>query len=115
MKSYPRYLVYWSSEGLESVLDLREIEREILIGLLKDEKTTFEKKVNNIISGMILRARYNSHRKYEIYVFDTESSITLEMVKEQFEENPQGMVDLIREKGIQLFTSGAIPKPPVIK
>lgn len=106
MKKYPRFLAYWSNEGLESVIDLKNLEREILIGLLKNENQSFERKVNNIISGMILRARYNSNRKYEIYIFDAEKSITLEMIQEQFQECPQQIVDLIREKGIKLFSSG---------
>lgn len=59
------------------------------------------------LNAMVLRARFNQQRHYEIYTVDVDDSITdLDMI-ELFEDNPQGMADLIRERGYKLYSDRA--------
>lgn len=52
-----------------------------------------------------LRARYNSHRHYEIYVVDAVNGITREDIVEMFESSPQTAADTIRAKGHCLYSA----------
>jgi hypothetical protein len=68
---------------------------------LKEEKTP--KKPNPIpLQMMIMRARFNSQRSYEIYSFDT--SMTMDEVRDIFEEDPQPIVEWIRENGNKIYS-----------
>ena len=53
---------------------------------------------------LLLRARANSQRQYEIYSFGVEGELSLEEMKEMFNNNPQYFVDLIREKGVKIYS-----------
>jgi hypothetical protein len=61
---------------------------------------------------MILRARYNSQRHYEIYSFD--SVLTEEDIKETFASDPQLMVDAIRNVGHEIYSDRVLKKTQVI-
>ena len=51
------------------------------------------------MSKLVLRARFNTQRHYEIYAIEVDSSISKDDLVTQFKENPQGMAELIRERG----------------
>ena len=62
------YLVYWSSEGLESVTPIghyEQIDMDNTFRILNNEDP-IRNPINTIIQTMILRARYNSQRHYEL-------------------------------------------------
>lgn len=93
-----KYLVMWCNEGLECLLDLTDGEQENILAVLRGETPTWR----NPIQYMILRARVNQQRHYEIYVFET--AIPEVSIKEFFKDNPQVIVDAIREVGVQLYS-----------
>jgi hypothetical protein len=51
---------------------------------------------------MILRARANSQRSYEIYEFN--SALDIEVVKELFKTDPQVIVNWIRKNGYKIYS-----------
>ena len=58
------YLIYWCSEGLESVVPIsqyEEIDVENTFRILND-KDPIRNPINTIIQTMLLRARYNTQR-----------------------------------------------------
>lgn len=59
------------------------------------------------LNALILRARYNPQRHYEIYTVDVDETITAKDMIDMFEEDPQGMADLIRDRGNQLYSDRA--------
>ena len=61
---------------------------------------------------LILRARYNSQRHYEIYTFDSE--LSEEDIKETFVSAPQVIVDAIRNVGHELYIDRVLKKTQVI-
>jgi hypothetical protein len=60
--------------------------------------------LNSIVNSIMLRARYNSQRHYEIYTVTMDDSISEQDVRDMFENSPQGMADLIRERGHKMYS-----------
>ncbi len=77
--------------------------------ILKGQKDSpMAAKVSSIIRNMMLRARFNPQRKYEIYVFNSDPEITEQEVVDAFEASPQTMADTIRRIGELIHVSGQI-------
>jgi hypothetical protein len=51
-----------------------------------------------------LRGRYNNQRHYELYAIDCEKNITKKDIEQMFEDDPQSAADLIRERGVRVFS-----------
>lgn len=100
----------WSREGIECVIDLTAWEKEHELwekkkiwDILKEEPMhDIEPKLP--LQMMILRARMNSHRFYEIYTFSTETEVTKTDIEEYFESSPQDIVNFIRDHGVQIYS-----------
>ena len=102
------YLAMWDMQGLECIFDvtkamneIEQWEKEAIWSTLKEESRS--KRPNPIpLQMMILRARANSQRSYEIYEFT--SLVSIEEVKEAFNSNPQPLVEWIRENGKKVYS-----------
>ena len=92
------FLAMWDMLGLEYLLDITVAEQENIVSILRGEPARH----TNPIQMMILRARFNSQRHYEIYYFT--SSMTEEEIRYAFQECPQTMVDAIRTHGQQVYS-----------
>ena len=99
-----RLLLMWCNEGLEYCVNITKIDQKIMWETLKGKDTQI---CLPNLNAMILRARYNPQRHYEIYTVDVDASITASSMINMFEENPQGMADLIRERGYKLYSDRA--------
>lgn len=53
---------------------------------------------------LIVRASRNPELEYEIYSFEADEGLTENMIRVAFDENPQGIVDLIRKQGDKMFS-----------
>ncbi len=95
-----KFLVMWDCNGLECIFDLSNMEGDAMIAGLKGE--TYKEPFN--ISTMMIRARANSQRSYEIYTFEVEGDISKDEMADMFNSNPQYFADLIREKGNKLYS-----------
>jgi hypothetical protein len=91
------FLVTWCNEGLEYVVDITEDQQRRVWSQLKDGAAC-ESAVPNI-NHLILRARYNPQRHYEIYTVGAVEGITEDDIRTMFKDNPQAAADLIRERG----------------
>jgi hypothetical protein len=60
-----------------------------------------------------MRARFNPQRAYEIWTFNTEASIDEDTLWEIAQENPQSLVDMIREKGKRLYSNAKLTEPRI--
>lgn len=102
------FLVVWDMLGLESIfsiddamLEVENYEKEKVWKTLKEED--IGKKPNPIpLQLLIMRARYNSQRSYEIYSFST--TMTESEVRKIFAEDPQPIVEWIRENGNKIYS-----------
>jgi hypothetical protein len=93
-------LASWDREGFECLEDITSrhpdhFEKGQLIEALKGN-TPQRNPLFQQISAMKLRARFNSQRCYEIYIFTTESSIEFKDVEDWMIADPQSLVDWVR-------------------
>ena len=117
-KKLTRYLAMWDMTGLECLVNVSTVldeheqwGKENIWSILKEEKRSPAPR-GVPLDSMILRARYNSQRHYEIYTFDSE--LTEEDIKETFASDPQVMVDAIRNVGHELYSDRVLKKTQVI-
>ncbi len=103
------YLAMWDMLGLECLFDVdihmneyNEWEKEKIVAILKESKTHPLKPAGIPLQMMILRAKVNSQRVYEIYEFN--STIEYDELKEAFNDNPQPIVEWIRENGKKVYS-----------
>jgi hypothetical protein len=113
-----RFIAMWDMTGLEALINVTQIEKEHedwekenIFRILKDQDKTL-KPAHVPLEMMILRARTNSQRHYEIYAFDSE--LSEQDIRETFEDSPQVMVDAIRNVGHELYSDRVLKKTQVI-
>jgi hypothetical protein len=103
------FLFMWDMYGLEFCQDITSIEKRNMIKALKGEQ--LERPFN--LNALLMRARLNSQRNYEMYTMTVEQGITEENVIEWFESNPQYAVDQIRSRGKKLYGSSSNIDPVI--
>lgn len=94
------YICMWDENGFEVLKDCTSWERDSLLNTLAD-KPLKPAPVN--LQAMTMRARFNPQRNYEIYTFNTIEDFDEESLWKLADENPQALVDMIREKGKKLY------------
>jgi hypothetical protein len=98
----------WDCNGLEFLHDITGLEHDAMIAGLKDEP--FKAPFN--LTMMMMRARFNTQRSYEIYTFET-TDMDYEAVKFCFENDPQTIVNLIRKKGNKIHSDYNAREPAI--
>ena len=94
------FLIMWSTEGLECLQDISEFhpdrwDKDQLLGVMMGKKYKTAP-IHKQVSMMIMRARANTHRHYEIYVQETDDNITASDFSSSFNLNPQFWADFVR-------------------
>lgn len=94
--------------GLEAIYDTKSAraeikawEKENIFAIIKEEEHRAKPRPIPL-DLMILRARANSQRSYEIYEFN--STFDIDEVKELFKTKPQIIVNWIRENGYKIYS-----------
>lgn len=98
------FLLSWDMLGLEAIIDISTVEKDTMWNALQGKKNDAFSKLNGTLNAILLRARMNPQRHYEIYTVTVDGSITKEDMQRMFEENPQGMADLVRERGNKVYS-----------
>ena len=100
-----QFLIMWCNEGLECCIDITAEEQRRMWQKLKGEPMS-ESAIPNY-NHLLLRARFNSHRHYEIYSVEATDGISAEDIREMFEASPQSAADTIRRLGHCLHSDWA--------
>jgi hypothetical protein len=100
-----QFLIMWCNEDLECCIDVTEDQQRRMWQKLKGEPMS-ESAIPNY-QHLLLRARYNSQRRYEIYSVEATDGITAEDIREMFEADPQSAADTIRRLGHCLHSDRA--------
>jgi hypothetical protein len=102
------YLAMWDMQGLECLFDVdlhmnkyNEWEKQKVVSILKEEQVPIQPQ-GIPLQMLILRARANSQRAYEIYEFN--STVKYDELKEAFNDNPQPIVEWIRDNGKKVYS-----------
>jgi hypothetical protein len=96
------FLVSWDSTGIEACLNITEYEKETSWALLSNEDPPA--KLGSIVNHLMMRARANPQRHYEIYTMNVAEGISENDVFEMFKNDPQGSADLIRDRGNKIYS-----------
>jgi hypothetical protein len=100
-----QFLIMWCNEGLECCIDITEDQQRRMWQQLKGERVSASAIPN--LNHIMLRARYNSQRHYEIYSVEATDGITAEDIQDMFEASPQTAADTIRRLGHCLHSDRA--------
>ncbi len=95
------YIVSWDNLGVEFFEEITEHHPENwaknhLFDSIKQSKKV-EKPMGFSMQSLILRAQFNTHRHYEIYVFQSDDSIGPTEIQQWFTDEPQSFADWVRE------------------
>ena len=96
------FLVSWDCQGLEAVINITDYEKETTWATLKNEDPPV--RLGSMVNHLMLRARADSQRHYEIYTMNVEEGISDEDIRGMFESDPQGSADLIRDRGNKIYS-----------
>jgi hypothetical protein len=107
-----QFLIMWCNEGLECCIDVTEDQQRRMWQKLKGEPVS--ETAIPTYNHLLLRARYNSQRHYEIYSVEATDGITAEDIREMFEADPQSAADTIRRLGHCLHSDRAERQQVVI-
>jgi hypothetical protein len=110
------FIFSWDNQGIESIVPISQYEnwdKEQLIRLLKEE-SRIRNPLDTIVRNLILRAKFNPQRHYEIYAIDCDPSLDEKFWREQWTEHPQFTADLIREKGHRIYSDRRTQQPVII-
>jgi len=104
--------------GLECLLDVDKLKKEHedwekkkIWATLKEEHLE-ESEPKLPVQHMILRAKVNSQRQYEIYEFN--STLSYEDLRLSFEIQPQDVVDFIRKHGYKIYSDRTEKKQVIL-
>ena len=108
-KKLNNFLVVWDMLGLESIFsidnamdEIENYEKDKVWKTLKGEGSIGRKPNPIPLQLLIMRARCNSQRSYEIYSFNT--TMSEREVRKIFAEDPQPIVEWIRENGNKIYS-----------
>jgi hypothetical protein len=116
------FLLSWDKYGIEAIIPLSEFEEKCrvgeqarLVGILSspegiDPGNEGERELGSLVRSLIMRAKFNTHRNYEIYSVHVDPAITETTLKELFESNPQQGAELIRAHGNKIYSDRANAK-----
>ena len=112
------YIVSWDCEGVEFFQEVTEHHPDNwathwLFDSIKGGRKV-EKPISFNLTALKLRAQFNNHRHYEIYVFTSDSSIGSEEIREWFTMDPQGFADWVRANHSYKVWDDRATKKPVI-
>lgn len=120
------FLLSWDMTGLESVIDLtaveklhKEEEKTRMIAILSDPEARDPGNgqgtmLNQIVQHIIMRARANVQRHYEVYTIQTTGGVSEKDLWDMFNNDPQYAAELIQERGNQLYSDRVNKRTQVI-
>jgi hypothetical protein len=112
------YLVSWDCNGVEFFEEITEHHpdnwaKNYLFDSIKESK-----KVSNpmgfSLQALTLRARFNSQRHYEIYVFTSEDDIGPNEIEKWFSDDAQGFADWVRGNHSHKIWDDRVKEKPAI-
>jgi hypothetical protein len=96
------FIFSWDELGIDSIVPITQYENWDKVQML-----TSRNRINEIIRGLMLRARYNGQRHYEIYAIDCDAELDEEFWRRRWIEDPQLCADIVRERGIKMYSARA--------
>jgi hypothetical protein len=108
------FLISFDCDGLECLQDITEYhpdnwDKNQLMAVMMG-KAYKAAPIHKQISMMIMRARFNTQRNYEIYIQQSDDDITAGDFATAFNANPQFWADWVRSNHSVKLYSDRVPK-----
>jgi hypothetical protein len=106
------FIFSWDQTGIEAIVPISQYEhheQNNTMRLLREQER-IPNPLDSIVNQLIMRARFNQQRHYEIYAIDCEEGMDEAFWQEQWEEYPQPTAELIRKRGHKLYSDRANTK-----
>ncbi len=108
------FLISFDCNGLECLQDITEFhpdnwDKNQLMGIMMGKKYK-PAPIHQQISQMIMRARFNTQRNYEIYIQQADDDISAKDFASAFNDNPQFWADHVRTYHSVKLYSDRVPK-----
>lgn len=103
------FLFSWDCHGIESIIDLTayaDWDQLQLLNMLADRPTQ-RNPAWSMVQNILMRARYNGHRHYEVYMVTCNKSMTEHYWREQWALFPQNTAEVVRDRGHKLWSDRA--------
>lgn len=96
------FIVSWDCDGVEYLEDITKhhpnnVARQVLFDAIKNGAVDEDSSFGTLVNHLTLRARFNPHRNYEIYIFMASEGVTLKDIKQWTDEDPQSFADFVRK------------------
>lgn len=101
------FVVMWDCEGLECVLPATNPDHEEIMAILKGIEP--DRTIARTVGMMMMRARFNPQRFYEIYGISAVAGIEKKDIEEMFENSPQLAAETMRRIGNKIYSNRAAP------
>ena len=108
-----QFVIMWDCHGLEYIGDITADEQRVMWETLQGKESPRRALANPY--HLRLRAQYNSHRHYEIYIVEATDGITADDIRDMFEAAPQMAADTIRRLGTVFYSDRAREDRVVIR
>lgn len=88
------FVFSFCQNGFEAIVNLTEIDQQDLLNVMAG--STKKSSVNSILTMMKVRAKFNEHRRMEVWLAKLDSSFTEESLLKWADEDPQAVANLAR-------------------
>jgi hypothetical protein len=109
------FIFSWNQNGIESIVPITQYEDWDKLNLLNmiAGKTVDRNPLDAIVRNILLRARVNTHRHYEVYTVECDIDLDEKFWRNQWDREPQYTAELVREKGHKLYSDRATNKAKI--
>ena len=101
------FIFVWDEFGIESIIPItkyEEVDKLNTWARIKGEDP-IRNPLDTIIRNLLMRARFNNQRAYEIYAVDCNPEFTESYWQDQWNTYPQECANIVREKGEKLYSN----------
>ena len=99
------FLFSWDCTGVEAIIPISQYEDWDTANAFSvlEGKAKTANPLNSTVNAILMRARANPQRFYEVYAVDCDESITEQDWRDMWDTSPQSCADMIRERGVKLY------------
>ena len=110
------YLFSWDCTGVDAIVPITQYEDWLTVNAFAvlEGKPTAPSPLDSTLNAILLRARFNAQRFYEVYAVDCEQGISEQDWRDMWDTSPQQCADMIRLRGVCLYGKGMGSQQAVI-
>jgi hypothetical protein len=103
------FLAFWCAEGIEHLEEITHAAPEntdmerAQARLMNEEFDDPAKLINQRVSFLCMRGRYNPQRQYELWGFRVDDSVEFDDIQAWADTDPQNFVDWVRLNGTKFL------------